>query len=134
MTDNKQAYGWTAGAPAPAGSAAYPQDTTGMMGGYPQQAGMMGGFPQTQFAGPAYGVMGGAAYGGGGAYGAPMAGISNPGYGMGGPAGAAMMGGAYAGMRDDEGPKPYSNESGSSFGDNAALEFSDRTIRMAFIR
>jgi hypothetical protein len=142
MADNKQQqYGWNMG-PA-TGAMPYAQPGQGIP--------PPGAFPSTQFAGPAYGgIAGGASAGyplqqgggmmfmGPGVGGMPQAGINNPGYmpNMGMMGGMGGMGGGYAQPTDEGGPKPYSNESGSSssYGDNGIFEFSERTIRMAFIR
>jgi len=115
--DNKQqypqGYGYGAGAPYPAAPAA-------------QGFGPMGAFPQTGFAGPGYPVQPG--YGPGvqqaGFSQQPQQGFMPPPMGFHMPINTGYT---------DERPKPYSNESGTSFGDNG-MDFSERSIRMAFIR
>lgn len=92
-------------------------------GPYPPNQGFTnpGAFPQTGFAG-------GQPSGYGAGYGAPppAAGFvfpesSHTGYNM--------------PPNESGGPKPYSNESGSSYGDDLhGIDFSEKTIRMAFIR
>lgn len=74
---------------------------------------------------------------------------ANPGYGMGGappmgfvypPGGGAtgVSGPSHTGYSmpgNDSDPKPYESASGgSSFGDIHGIDFSEKTIRMAFIR
>lgn len=86
------------------------------VGGYPPNQGFAPtGFPETGFANAGYGAP-------------PPAGFVYPGPSQQGP----HMG---YNMPDNEGPKgPYSNESGRSYGDLHGIDFSERSIRMAFIR
>lgn len=114
MTDNKQ---------YPYGGAPYPNQEVGQAPPYPGTVP----FPMTAgMANPGYGIPPTGFAG----YGMPAQGVGL----MGAPPPMGFHMPAPTQPAADDGPKNYSGESGSSYNDLNGFDFSEKTIRRAFIR